>query len=349
MILPEVDGPAHTANGFQWGTDANLGELVLCTDPLGKQGADWTLTALGPPSGQLNIANENIYPIFNDIYRELSSAFGPLNYFHVGGDELIVGSDEVTLSCYNNSKLAAPLIQLIEEKGMNRNDPNTFYSLWNDYNKKIAGLVDVQFPAVVKKHIWGGAGDDPSGIAYNMMTRPNVTDLLPPSKYNIQVWDTSVGSIVPELLGKGYSVVLSNTDYVYLDCGNAGWAHPGGYWCQPYHEWQKIYEYVSDVQDLWELNDAEFRNVLGSETLAWSEMIDANNVEQKIWPRTAALAEALWGRTAEKGSSWYAADPRMQQWTRTLVQRGIQAEPLQTEWCGQREAYACTINAGQPQ
>ncbi len=93
--------------------------------------------------------------------------------------------------------------------------------------------------------------------------------------------------------------------------------------------------------------------ILGSQTLAWSEVINSNNLDLKLWPRSAALAEALWGREspnrASKTESWYTADPRMQRWRDVLVQRGIRAEPLQTRWCQQREAYSCTVNSGTPQ
>lgn len=168
--------------------------------------------------------------------------------------------------------------------------------------------------------------------------------------YTIQVWDLSTGSIVPKLIQKGYDVVLSNTDYAYLDCGAAGFTQPGGYWCQPYHEWQHLYEYLADVSNLWGLGEDQMTHVLGSETLLWSELIDTNNLEQKMWPRTAALAEALWGRTnTDHSSSWYNADPRMQHWRSVLLQRGIQAEPLQTYWCQQRGAHACTVDTGIPQ
>ena len=74
--------------------------------------------------------------------------------------------------------------------------------------------------------------------------------------------------------------------------------YTSGYWCSPYHEWQHIYSYFSDVQSKWGLSFKDYNgSILGSETLAWSEMIDSVNIEQKIWPRSAALAEVLWGRT----------------------------------------------------
>lgn len=109
-----------------------------------------------------------------------------------------------------------------------------------------------------------------------------------------QVWDTTSDSITKTLIGQGYDVVLSNTDYVYLDCGNAGNGMAGGYWCQPYHEWQHVYQYISDVTAKWGLTQAELAHIQGSETLIWTEMVDDTSISQKLWPRSAALAEALW-------------------------------------------------------
>lgn len=78
-------------------------------------------------------------------------------------------------------------------------------------------------------------------------------------------------------------------------------------------------------------------------------MIDESNIDVKVWPRAAALAEPLWSGPAHSGQGWYAADPRMQHWRNTLVRRGIPAEALQPLWCQQREAHACTLNQGVPQ
>lgn len=140
--------------------------------------------------------------------------------------------------------------------------------------------------------------------------------------------------------------MLSNTDYVYLDCGGPGFTNPGGYWCQPYHEWFHIYNYIADVKKEWKLTKQQVKKIIGSETLVWGELIDDQNVHQKLWPRTAALAEALW---SDPSAGWYEADPRMQWWRNVLVARGVPAEALQPLWCQQRSPHACTLNAGEPQ
>jgi hexosaminidase len=199
-----------------------------------------------------------------------------------------------------------------------------------------------------KIHIWGGGGEDSSGITYNMMLQPDVTTVLPPSLFTIQVWDTSSKSITKTLIGQGYDVILSNTDYVYLDCGNSGSSSPGGYWCQPYHEWFHIYQYINDVTAKWNLTDADLKHVTGSETLIWTEMVDDNNLSQKLWPRSAALAESLW--TSPKGEdTYFAAAGRMLHWRELMKTRGIFAEAMQPLWCSQRDPYACAVHADTPQ
>ena len=74
-------------------------------------------------------------------------------------------------------------------------------------------------------------------------------------------------------------------------------------------------------------------------------MVDDNNLSQKLWPRSSALAEALWSNPS---NSWYDAEPRMNYWRNLLAIRGIEAEALKPLWCAQREAYACTLRRGTP-
>lgn len=196
----------------------------------------------------------------------------------------------------------------------------------------------------LKLHLWGGGGS--SSSVYNLLTLPDLPSFLPPDLFVLQIWDEMADSIVPQLIRQGYEVILSNTDYVYLDCGNAGPFFAGGYWCQPYHEWYHIYEYIHDATKKWALTAAEKKRVLGAETLIWTEMVDDVSVSQKLWPRSAALAEALWSDPQE---GWYAASERLLQWRRRLVSRGVQAEALQPLWCEQHEGSACTMPLGTPQ
>ncbi len=195
----------------------------------------------------------------------------------------MVGSDTSWASCYNNSILGKPILDKLASMGLSRHDPGSFYKLWEDFTVRVSTIVmDIynsrasishdkvdtshdKVEPLQKLHIWGGAGSDSTGVTYNLMNRPNLTEVLPPELFTIQVWDSSTESVSKSLIEKGYQLVLSNTDYVYLDCGNSGWVRPGGYWCQPYHEWFHIYEYVDDIVEKWGLTEDQVSQIIGSE------------------------------------------------------------------------------------
>lgn len=85
MVLPEIDAPAHMSAGWQWGTAAGLGDLVLCTDAEGIDGDQWASDSLvEPPIGQLNLANENSFKILDSIYHDVIDQFQS-SIFHIGG------------------------------------------------------------------------------------------------------------------------------------------------------------------------------------------------------------------------------------------------------------------------
>ena len=67
MVIPEIDAPAHMGAGWQWGESAGKGSFVLCADFDGTEGDKWTTDSLEPPSGQLNLANQNVYPILKSM------------------------------------------------------------------------------------------------------------------------------------------------------------------------------------------------------------------------------------------------------------------------------------------
>ena len=57
-MVPELDAPAHSGNGYQWGEEDGLGKLAVCVnrDP-------WEKYCVEPPCGQLNPANPHLYDV----------------------------------------------------------------------------------------------------------------------------------------------------------------------------------------------------------------------------------------------------------------------------------------------
>lgn len=74
--------------------------------------------------------------------------------------------------------------------------------------------------------------------------------------------------------------------------------------------------------------------VLGAEAALWTEQIDESSLDGRYWPRAAALAERLWTNPDE---GWREAENRMLAHRERLVQRGIQSEALEPQWCYQNE------------
>lgn len=48
------------------------------------------------------------------------------------------------------------------------------------------------------------------------------------------------------------------------------------------------------VEKMEPLTEAEKSLILGGEAAMWSELVDANTIDSRIWPRTGAIAEKLW-------------------------------------------------------
>ncbi|MHB1687864.1 MAG: beta-N-acetylhexosaminidase [Ignavibacteriaceae bacterium] len=75
---------------------------------------------------------------------------------------------------------------------------------------------------------------------------------------------------------KGYQVILSKGYYIDLN--------------QP-----TDYHYLNDpVPDSLQLDDSQKKFIIGGEATMWSEFVSPENIDSRIWPRTAAIAERFW-------------------------------------------------------
>jgi len=330
-VLPELDAPAHVGNGWEWGQEDNLGKLAVCVAQ-----EPWQKYCVQPPCGQLNIANPNIYVVLKKIYREMIKNFGHLDIFHYGGDE-------VNVNCWNSS---TEVHDWMKAKGYARTNQD-YYKEWSVFQDKAF----TEFTAA-------NEGKPVPGILWTShLTEKDHTDrYLDRNKYIIQIWSKQDDPLIEELLRKQYRVIFTNWDSNYLDCGFGHWIKDGVNWCSPFKEWQKFYNAgprrianaamskaktrPEDVTTSRQSQVYQREQLLGGEAAMWSEQVDDNNLDSRVWPRTAALAERLW---TDPDSDWRAAEIRFINHRQRLAKRGVRADRVQPQWCHQNQGL-CYLN-----
>ncbi|CAG8480516.1 24582_t:CDS:2 [Dentiscutata erythropus] len=255
---------------------------------------DWDKYSAEPPSGQLNPAIPETYTFLNELVPEIASYFTD-KFYHTGGDE-------VNMNCWET------LVQqgdVTIESLLDKFVTNLYTILKNE------GKIPMTWQEMITEH-----------------------NIELPKDTVVQVWKNH--TMVKKVVEKGYRVVTGSGDYWYLDCGHGGWLGnnvEGKSWCDPYKTWQMIYSY----NPIKELSDEEAKFVIGGEVLLWSEQSDPTNYEQQLWPRSSAAAEVLWSGPEDVDGNRRVPDndalKRLNDWRFRMVERGINAEPLQPLWC----------------
>lgn len=82
-VIIEIDAPSHAGNGWQWGPRYGLGDLAVCVNQ-----QPWRSYCIQPPCGQLNPANQNLFRVLKDVYRDLTHMIPEGETLHMGGDEV---------------------------------------------------------------------------------------------------------------------------------------------------------------------------------------------------------------------------------------------------------------------
>jgi len=95
-----------------------------------------------------------------------------------------------------------------------------------------------------------------------------------PKSTMIHSWQGKEGMVTAAK--NGYYSILSNGYYIDL--------------CQSMVDHYYNDPLPSDIG----LTDEQKKFILGGEATMWSELVDSTNIDTRIWPRTAAIAEVLW-------------------------------------------------------
>ncbi|CAI0556258.1 unnamed protein product [Linum tenue] len=324
-VVPEVDTPAHTGS---WA--GAYPDIITCADkfwwPAGSPWAD--RLAAEPGTGQLNPLHPKTYEVVGNVINDIASMF-PEPFFHGG-------ADEVTPGCWK----ADPSIQsfLSQQNGTLSQILETFI------NKTLPIITSHNKTAVYWEDVI---------LAPDVKVNPAV---FSPEHTVFQTWNNGPNN-TKLLTAAGYRVIVSSWEFYYLDCGHGDFLgndsqydrpptssdvdSNGGSWCGPYKTWQKVYNY--DITH--GLSEVEKGRVLGAEVALWSEQADGAVLDARVWPRAAAMAEAMWsGNRDEKGIKRYAeATDRLNEWRYRMVGRGIMAEPIQPLWCLRNPGMCNTV------
>lgn len=328
-VIPEIDMPGHADSGWKQ-VDPSI---VACSNSWWSND-NWPLhTAVEPNPGQLEILNEKTYDVVQNVYKELSGIFTD-NFFHVGGDELQEG-------CYNLSTITTEWFAANSSRSY-----NDLLQYWVDHAVPI-----FQKPANRRLIMW-------EDMVLNTPHAPNV-----PKDIIMQTWNNGPTNI-KALAVAGYDIIVSSSDFFYLDCGFSGWVtndprydvmeNPdptgveitfnyggnGGSWCAPYKSWQRIYDYDFTTN----LTSSEAKHVIGVTAPLWSEQVDDTVVSMKMWPRAAALAELAWSgnRNAAGAKRTTEMTQRLFNFREYLVANGVQAAPQVPKYCLQHP-HACDL------
>ncbi|GAQ11950.1 beta-hexosaminidase 1 [Aspergillus lentulus] len=327
-VIPEVDMPSHSSSGWKQADP----KMVACADSWWSNDVWQYHTAVQPNPGQLDIIYDKTYDIVRDVYNELSGVFTD-NWFHVGADEL-------QPNCFNFSTYVQAWFA--EDPSRTYNDLSQY---WVDHAVPIFRNVSEKRRLIMWEDI--------------VLSPEHAHDV--PKDIVMQTWNNGL-EYIQNLTARGYDVIVSSSDFFYLDCGSGGYvtndprydvmSNPdpstpnfnyggiGGSWCAPYKTWQRIYDYDFTTN----LTDAQAKHIIGATAPLWSEQVDDVTVSSKFWPRAAALAELVWSgnRDANGKKRTTLMTQRILNFREYLLANGVQAGNLVPKYCLQHP-HACDL------
>ncbi|KAK3169131.1 hypothetical protein Dsin_000018 [Dipteronia sinensis] len=323
-VLPEIDSPGHTGSWAE-----AYPEIVTCANmfwwPAQTEWADRLASEPGG-TGHLNPLNPKTYQVLKNVITDVVNLF-PEPFYHAGADEIIPG-------CWK----ASPTIQSFLSKG-------------GSLSQVLEKFVNITLPFIVSLNRTVVYWED---VLLDDLVKVD-SSFLPPEHTILQTWNNGPNN-TKRIVKAGYRAIVSSSEFYYLDCGHgvflgndSQYDQPagsstgnGGSWCGPFKTWQTIYNY--DIT--YGLSEEEAELVVGGEVALWSEQADPTVVDARLWPRTSAMAEALWSGNRDKtGKKRYSeAIDRLNEWRYRMVSRGIGAEPIQPLWCIRNPGMCNTLH-----
>ena len=280
-ILPEIDVPGHSMAAI-----AAYPELV-CTPGTYRVNSGERFM-IWPPKGHfygtidnsLCPANEKVYSYLDKIFTEVAQLF-PFPYIHMGGDE-------TARNFWEKSDVIKALMQ--KEKLKNLDEVQSYFvkrveKIIRSKGKKMIGWDEI---------LQGGLA-------------PNAA---------VMSWRGLKGGI--EAAKQGREVVMSPTDFVYLDYmqGDATLEPP----VYASLRLQKTYQFEPVPEGV----NASL--IKGGQGNLWTEQIyNTRHMQYMIWPRAFAVSEVLWSPKEKK--NWNTFVLKVEQHFKRLDAAGVKYSP----------------------
>ena len=254
-IVPEFDVPGHT---------------TAIADAYPEIGVKAPAFIPWLKASVLNPGNEQTYRFLDRLFGEMAGLF-PDRYFHVGGDEVLAGVWDKT-----------PDVAALKQK---ENLAHT-HDVENHFHKRVQ--------QILRKH-------GKTMIGWDEIARDGG-----PEGVVVQAWQTS--NATAHAVAKGHPTIVS-TGY-YLDLLESAEFHYGkdplsttanGLTVQQAEDLRArnplMKLVITDAKiahPLPPLTPEQANLVLGGEAPLWAEIVKDELVDERLWPRAAALAERFW-------------------------------------------------------
>lgn len=325
-VIPEIDMPAHARAAVismeaRYERLMNAGKekeaqqyrLLDPTDTSNTTGVQF-YNRTGYLNPCLDSSRNFVDKVIGEIQQMHKEAGLPLNTWHFGGDE----AKNIYLGAgYTDQKKPEAGKGIIDQS--NQDKPWAKSQACQAMIKEgkvtdvehLSSYFGVEVSKLVKAHGIGTMQAWQDGLKDAKDASVFATDHV-----NVNFWDTLYWGgfdSVNDWANKGFRVVVSNPDYVYLDFPNeVNPAESGYYWGTRFSDERKIFSFAPDNMPqnaetsldrdgnpFSAKSDKPWPGAYGLSAQLWSEVVRTDNqMEYMIYPRMVSVAERAWHRAS---------------------------------------------------
>jgi len=338
-VVPEIDMPGHARAAIK-AMEVRYNKLkaqgkpeeasrYLLSDPADKS---VYMTVQSYSDNSVNVCMESSYAFIDKVVYELQQMYRQagikLNTYHMGGDEVGVGSWEKSPACQALFAKNLPAVAGVAD--LKPYFVSRVASMLHSRQLALAGWED--------------------GLMYDKVNTFNrnqfANDQVIANVWD-NIWEWGAGDRAYRLANAGYQVILSHGTHLYFDHPQE--THPeerGYYWATRYSDSARVFGYMPDqiyanadkTRDGAVITDLEAlvgrampalekpENILGMQGQLWSETVrTAPQLEQMIYPRLLPLAERAWHQATWEGATadGKRRDADWQSFARVMTQREL--------------------------